>query len=107
MSPDVSVEEAFARRDDVQLLDVREPYEWEAGHVEGALHRPMQLLALEDVATDRQVVVVCRSGNRSGVVARQLVEHGIDAVNMLGGMQAWARAQLPFVADGDAPPTVA
>lgn len=105
MTPD----EAHARRDEVQLLDVREPDEWVAGHIDGAVHVPMgQLAARQDeIATDREVVCVCRSGGRSGQVAAALQQAGYDAHNLDGGMQAWSRAGLPFVSDDGAPPRVA
>lgn len=106
---DVTPNEAFARRDEVQLLDVREPHEWAAGHVEGADHVPMQLVGAQRdlLATDRTIVCVCRSGRRSDVIAGALRDAGYDAVNMLGGMQAWAAAGLPFVASDGGPASVA
>lgn len=95
--------------DEIQILDVREPYEWEAGHIEGADHIPMGELAArqEEIAKDRKVVCVCRSGARSGQVADALVRAGYDAENMVGGMQAWSRADLPFVASDGSPGEVA
>lgn len=109
MSQDVTAEQAHARRDEVQLLDVREVPEWVAGHVEGALHVPMhQLQAAQDqLAEDRTIVCVCRSGHRSAAVAEALRRAGYDAVNLLGGMHAWAAADLPFTAAGDHDPYVA
>ncbi len=87
------------------LLDVREYDEWMAGHVDGAVHVPMQDLPtrLAELPTDRQIVCICRSGNRSGQVTAFLLRQGFDAVNMTGGMRAWAAEQLPFVnANGNA-----
>lgn len=109
MSQDVTAEQAHARRDEVQLLDVREGPEWVAGHVEGALHVPMhQLQAAQDLlAEDRTIVCVCRSGQRSAAVAEALRRAGYDAVNLVGGMHAWAAAELPFTAEGDHEPYVA
>lgn len=104
---DVDVRRAHELGDAVLLLDVREPHEWAVGHAPGAVHLPMRAITLEQLPTDRPVVCVCRSGNRSHSVARALAEHGVQAVNMLGGMQAWAAAGLPMEADGDAAPTVA
>ena len=106
---DVTPQEALAARDDVQLLDVREGPEWVAGHVEGAVHVPMgQLNARQgELATDRTIVCVCRSGQRSAAVAQALARAGYDAVNLLGGMHAWAAAGLPYVAEGDHDPYVA
>ena len=91
---------AHEERDGVQFLDVREPYEWDAGHIEGAVHIPMgELNARRDeIAEDRMVVAVCRSGARSDQVAQALVRAGYTAENLDGGMQAWERAGLPFVA---------
>jgi rhodanese-related sulfurtransferase len=105
MQPD----EAHSRRDEVQFLDVREPYEWTAGHIEGALHIPMSQLAARqaELATDRPIVAVCRSGNRSGQATAALAHAGYDAYNLDGGMQAWAAASFPFVSEDDHPPRVA
>jgi rhodanese-related sulfurtransferase len=84
---------------EVLLLDVREAAEWAAGHVEGAVHLPLGSLDPSTVPTDRLVVVVCRSGNRSGRAALALAAAGTNAANMVGGMNAWATAGLPIVRD--------
>lgn len=80
------------------LLDIREYQEWMAGRIAGAIHVPMQDLPgrLDEVARDRRVVCICRSGNRSGQVTAWLVKQGYNAVNMTGGMRAWAAEGLPF-----------
>ena len=106
---DLHPREVADRAEDVQLLDVREPAEWVAGHVHWADHVPMgQLHAQQDrLATDRTIAVICRSGNRSAAVANALRRAGYDAVNVLGGMHAWSADGLPFVAEGDAEPYVA
>lgn len=92
-------------RDDSQIVDVREPHEWHAGHIEGARHIPMGDLShrQDEIATDRKVVCVCRSGARSGQVADALAQAGYDAENMDGGMQAWDEQGLPFVAEDGSP----
>lgn len=105
MSPD----ELVAVRDDVQILDVREPYEWDAGHLPDALHIPMGDLSARqsELATDRTIVCVCRSGARSGRVVEALRGAGLTAENLDGGMKAWDASGLPFEdRDGD-PGTVA
>ncbi len=81
------------------LLDVREYDEWMAGRVAGATHVPMHDLPgrLDEVPHDRRIVCICRSGNRSGQVTSWLLKQGYDAVNMTGGMRAWASDGLPFV----------
>jgi rhodanese-related sulfurtransferase/glyoxylase-like metal-dependent hydrolase (beta-lactamase superfamily II) len=84
-------------------LDVRENDEWEAGHAPAAKHIAMRDLPdhLEEFRDGRRIVVICRSGNRSGKVTAWLINHGIDAVNMTGGMQVWEREGLPVVTTAD------
>jgi rhodanese-related sulfurtransferase len=108
--PEVPTEEAAALlRDGALLLDVREDYEWEAGHVAGALHIALGELPerAEELPAGRQVVVTCRAGGRSARAVQFLLGSGVDAVNMAGGMQAWAGAGLPFEASDGSPGTVA
>jgi DMSO/TMAO reductase YedYZ molybdopterin-dependent catalytic subunit/rhodanese-related sulfurtransferase len=84
------------------LLDVREPGEWQVGHVAQAWLLPMGQVARHrsDLPQDRRIVVVCRSGGRSAAVAEALRAWGLDAVNLSGGMTAWAVAGLPVVTTG-------
>ncbi|MBA2807557.1 MULTISPECIES: rhodanese-like domain-containing protein [Streptomyces] len=78
------------------LLDVREDDEWQAGHAAGALHIPISEFVArygeftEAAPQDGRVHVICRSGARSAQVTMYLVQQGIDAVNVDGGMQLWA-----------------
>lgn len=94
------------------LLDVREDDEWAAGHVEGALHIPMsEFVARFGELTERapegdKVYVLCRVGGRSAQVAQYLIQQGIDAVNVDGGMQVWEAAGRPVVDDKGQPGTV-
>jgi rhodanese-related sulfurtransferase len=90
------------------LLDVREPEEWAAGHIAGAVHIPMGELTsrLEEVPRTTRVVAVCRSGHRSAAVTSYLVRGGWDAHNLTGGMMAWAAVGRSMVSDGAAPPAV-
>ena len=88
------------------LLDVREPDEWSAGHIDSAVHMPLGSLETGSVPRDRVVVAVCRSGNRSGKAATQLAAAGVDVRNMAGGMKAWAEAELPITTDDGTPGTV-
>jgi rhodanese-related sulfurtransferase len=96
------------RRDAVQVVDVRDPNEWEAGHMDGALHIPQDDLAerLGELDPDRPVVTVCRSGSRSARAARYLADQGLEAENLEGGMLAWAEAGLPLSASDGRPGTV-
>lgn len=81
------------------LLDVRELDEWIAGHAPGAIHIPLMELPgrLDLLPTDRRIVCICRSGGRSSRATEFLDSHGFDAVNMVGGMKAWAADGLAVV----------
>ncbi|MCX4526886.1 MULTISPECIES: rhodanese-like domain-containing protein [unclassified Streptomyces] len=91
------------------VLDVREDDEWAAGHVEGALHIPMSDFVArfgeltEAIEDGRRVHVMCRVGGRSAQVTQYLVRQEIDAVNIDGGMQAWAGVGRPMVTDSGNP----
>ena len=91
------------------LLDVREADEWHSGHAEGAQWIPMGEVAgrQREIPAGRDVVVICRSGARSGRVTEVLVGAGHDAVNLAGGMRAWAAAGLPVVTEHGGAGTVA
>jgi rhodanese-related sulfurtransferase len=90
------------------LLDVREHDEWEAGHVAGAVHIPMSELVerLAEVPKDTDVVVVCRSGNRSAAVTDYLGRGGWTVRNLADGMIGWASLGRPMVSETAGPPTV-
>lgn len=88
--------------EDAYLLDVREQDEWTAGHAPGAHHVPMMEIPvrLAEVPMDGEVVVVCRSGVRSGQVVAYLQRNGWDNVsNLAGGMEDWQAAGRPLVSD--------
>ncbi|GAA2652617.1 rhodanese-like domain-containing protein [Streptomyces vastus] len=95
--------------DGVFLLDVREDDEWQAGHAAGALHIPISEFVArygeltEAAPQDGRIHVICRSGSRSAQVAMYLVQQGIDAVNVDGGMQIWAATGRPVVDDKGQP----
>ncbi len=88
--------ELDARRSEVQVVDVRWPNEWEAGHIEGSLHIPQDELEdrAREVGRGRPVVTVCRSGGRSAAAAEELRAEGFDAESLDGGLLAWVDAGL-------------
>jgi rhodanese-related sulfurtransferase len=88
--------------EDLTLLDVREADEWDQGHIEGSVHIPMMSVPAElaSIPGDGRVLVVCAVGARSARVAAFLQQQGIDAVNLAGGLVAWARAGRPLTAVG-------
>ena len=97
----INAAEARARIDSATppfLLDVREPYEYAEGHIDGACLLPLGELGrrLNELPQDREILVICRSGNRSGAATRQLVQAGYRAVNLTGGMIGWQRAGFPL-----------
>ena len=96
----MNVEQLMLRRHDLQLIDVRHPHEWEAGHIEGSVHLPLDELAgrLGEVDPLRLVVTVCRSGRRSAEAASVIRAHGLQADDLDGGILAWAGRGLPLVA---------
>lgn len=99
----VDVATASAQADSVVLVDVRELYEWDAGHISGSVHIPLMDLRqrFEELPRDRTVVAVCQIGQRSDLAARFLTEQGFDAHNLEGGMAKWQAAGLPFEAVED------
>ena len=86
---------------DVVLIDVREPYEWNAGHIESATHIPLAQVPqrLAEIPKDRDVVMICRSGGRSAHAQQHLIgQHGYTRVkNLIGGMHRWARDVDPKI----------
>ena len=90
------------------LLDVREADEWDAGHAPEATWIPMGDLQgrAAELPRDRTIVAICRSGARSRAVAEALVGAGYDAVNLDGGMRAWAADDFEVVAGDGLPGTV-
>jgi rhodanese-related sulfurtransferase len=86
------------RRGGVQVIDVREDYEWDAGRIPGARHVPLSDVAAQAESIDREtpVVFVCRVGGRSAMAAQAFRRAGYDAYNLDGGMLAWAGRGLPM-----------
>ena len=82
-----------------QVIDVREPYEWEAGRIAGAVHIELERLASKagTIDTDRPVIFHCRLGARSAMAAQAFRGVGIDAYSMAGGLQRWADEGRPLV----------
>ena len=91
----------------VVVLDVREPVEWEHGHIEGALHVPLATLPVRVAELPAgQTLVVCKIGGRSAQAVMWLQQQGHDAVNLDGGMLEWQAAGRPMVSEIDQPPHV-
>ena len=105
-----SVKGVHEQLDQIQLVDCREPYEWNAGRVEGAIHIPLNSLMAgggPPLDQSKPVAVICRSGNRSELGSMMLQARGFEAYNVEGGMEEWAREGLPFTAPDGSPGRVA
>jgi rhodanese-related sulfurtransferase len=89
-------------KDDVVLIDVREPYEWQAGRIPGATHIELERLAAraEEVPTDRPIVFQCRLGVRSAMAMQAFRASGWDAYHLGGGIERWVNEGLPLEPDG-------
>jgi rhodanese-related sulfurtransferase len=92
-------------RSDLHLLDVREPDEWQAGHIAGSQHIPLAQLRgrLGEIPKDKPILAVCRHGNRSEAATRGLRTLGYTVENLEGGVTAWKQAGLPLEAEGGGP----
>jgi rhodanese-related sulfurtransferase len=88
--------------DSIQLVDVREDDEWDAGRIEGALHIGLQQLRdnMAKIDTDRPVVFYCHVGARSAMAAQAFRGIGIDAYSMAGGLRQWANEGRPLTPEG-------
>jgi rhodanese-related sulfurtransferase len=101
---DVSPADVKAKHEagEIELIDVREPYEHEAGRIAGARHIELERVASQapTIDKDRPVVFYCRLGARSGMAANAFRRAGWEAYSMDGGIEAWDRAGLPLEPDG-------
>lgn len=81
-----------------QLIDVREPDEFADTHAVGAVNLPLSNFAAlaEQIDFEQPIYVICKSGGRSAEASQYLENvHGTEAINVLGGTQAWVNAGLP------------
>ena len=79
------------------LVDVREAYEYSAGHIAGAKSIPLGELSqhMEKLPKNKEIIVICATGSRSASATKMLVRAGYKAFNVSGGMFAWQRAGFP------------
>jgi rhodanese-related sulfurtransferase len=92
---------AYEQSDSVVFLDVRTDAEYEAGHIEGSVHIPLQQLPERRTELDpgRSYVAVCQVGQRSELAASFLAAHGFEAKNLEGGLESWTAAGLPLIGE--------
>lgn len=79
------------------ILDVRQPFEFEHGHIQGAKLIPLNELSekVKELPTNKEIICVCQSGSRSQSATRFLLSAGYKAVDMQGGMNQWMQSGLP------------
>lgn len=105
-SPDpasVGLDEArsLLRSNAAILVDVREQHEWDAGHAAEAVHMPLRELDAAALPPGTPIIITCRSGGRGTRATAALIEAGLPARNLTGGMRGWQKADLPLEsADG-------
>lgn len=99
---EIGVDELARRLDKVRIIDVREPEEFQAGHLPGAINIPRGLLEFRidghPVLCDRDccIVMQCQGGGRSALATAVMQELGYkDVVNLAGGFAAWKAAGRP------------
>jgi rhodanese-related sulfurtransferase len=92
------------REPELQVIDVREPHERDAGHIEGSRHIELVELSAQarSIEQGRAVVFYCRVGSRSDMAAQAFRTAGFEAYSMSGGLARWVREGLPITPeDGD------
>src|SRR5687768_2950720 len=95
---DVQALQSRQRDDSVQIVDVRSPEEWSAGHLPGAVHIPLAALPdrIGEIDSAKPIVVHCQGGGRSAIAASFMKANGLDGVaNLEGGFDAWRARDLP------------
>lgn len=93
------VQQWLAEEPELQVIDVREGYEREAGHIAGTRHIELVRLSgeAESIAREHPVVFYCRVGSRSDMAAQAFRVAGFQAYSMRGGLVRWAREERPLV----------
>jgi len=105
--PQITVHELATMREerpDLVVIDVREPFEWDEGHIDGAVHVPMSeaLRRIGEIPADRPKAVLCAGGLRSSSVISALTREGMTGFhNVIGGMTAWLKGGYGAVRSGD------
>jgi rhodanese-related sulfurtransferase len=101
IDPD-QVAEQLAKDPSAQVIDVREPYERDAGHIADTMH--IRLVELSGAAgeldRERPVVFYCRVGSRSAMAAQAFRASGFEAYSMRGGLMRWAQEERPLEPEG-------
>ena len=98
--PQVTVQDLYRELEHVQIIDVRQPGEWEQMHIAQASLKPLPKLTtmLEGIDRERPIAVHCKSGFRSSIASSLLKQNGFPQVmNVIGGIDAWKACDFPVV----------
>lgn len=87
------------KKEDICLVDVREVFEFEEGHIEGAINIPTGKIMenIEELKKKDKVYFICLTGSRSAMVTGLVESYGIDAIDVSGGMMVWQMNMFPIV----------
>ncbi len=99
ISPREAWEKLSSASHETALIDVREAWEFSRGHAKGARNIPLSQLAsrVKDIPTNKDILLICQSGNRSMQAAEFLKQRGIERVwNVSGGTTVWRMSQAPM-----------
>jgi len=91
------VEKRIEQKEAAQFIDVRNPDEYNAGHIEGAILIPLSVLPvrLHEIDPEKEVIFICRSGGRSAQACEYVIGQGYKKVaNLAGGMLNWPGIQV-------------
>jgi rhodanese-related sulfurtransferase len=96
----LEIAEELEKRDSPLVLDIRNPHEWTAKHIDGSVNIPLNHLQerIGEIPWNRRIAVHCAGGYRSSIAASILHQYGLtQLIEMAGGLAAWEAAQLPVV----------
>ena len=87
------------KKENVYLVDVREAFEFEEGHIEGAVNIPTGKIMdnIEELKKKGTIYFICLTGSRSAMVTGLMESYGIDAVDVSGGMMVWQMNMFPMI----------
>ncbi len=100
-APEISVEEAFSKRNEAIFIDVRKKEEFEVSHIKNAIFtefKNFDIDSLSHIDKNKTLIIYCSVGYRSEKVSEQLIEHGFQNVyNLYGGIFEWSNQGLPVI----------
>jgi len=109
MANSVDVKTAYElQQSGIPIYDVREPEEFNSGHAQDAISIPLTELGerYTEIPQDQEVLIICKSGGRSGQACDALEQAGYKVTNVAGGSLDWFGEKLPFVSESEEEPTV-